>query len=203
MALKRTFLAAMGIEDEKIQEIIDAHMATVNGLKEELDQYKEKAESYDKEHKKVTELEKEIDGLKESTKDSYKVKYEAMKEEFAEYKKNVDAEKAKGVKTDALKALLKEIGISEKRIDSVIKVSDIDGIKLDKDGHIEGVDDLKKSLSEEWADFVVHEGVKGANTANPPANTGGSVKSKDEIMKIKDTRERQNALAEYIKNGGN
>lgn len=205
MALTRKFLSAMGIEADKVDEIINAHMETVDGLKEERDQYKAKAESYDKEHKKVADLEKEVEGLKESTKDSYKVKYEAVKEEFADYKKGVESEKVKGAKTDALKALLKEIGVADKRVDSVVKVSDIDKLELDSEGKIAGVEDLKKSLSEEWADFIVKEGVKGADTAKPPANTGGSVKTREDIMKIKDTQERQKAWGEYLNqtNGGN
>ena len=37
MALTRKFLKAMGIEDEKAEEIISAHVETVNGLKGERD----------------------------------------------------------------------------------------------------------------------------------------------------------------------
>ena len=204
MALTRKFLTALGIEGEKVDEIINAHAETVDALKGERDTYKDKAEKFDAEHDKVTKLEKQVKDLEDSNKDSYKVKYEAIKEEFADYKKGIESEKSKAEKTNAFKALLKEIGISEKRIDSVAKISDIDGIKLDKDGKIEGVDELKKSLSEEWADFIEKNGTQGAKTATPPAggNGGGAVKTKEEILKIKDTSERQAAWKEYMNNGG-
>ena len=100
----------------------------------------------------------------------------------------------------AYKSLLKEIGISEKRIDAVAKLAELDKIKLDKDGKIEGSDDLKKSLSEEWSDFIVKDGKEGAETSTPPENKGGKVMTKEEIMKIKDTTERQKALREYLTN---
>ena len=204
MALTRKFLTALGIEGEKVDEIINAHAETVDALKGERDTYKDKAEKFDAEHDKVTKLEKQVKDLEDSNKDSYKVKYEAIKEEFADYKKGIESEKSKAEKTNAFKALLKEIGISEKRIDSVTKISDIDGIKLDKDGKIEGVDELKKSLSEEWADFIEKTGTQGASTATPPAggNGGGAAKTKEEILKIKDTSERQAAWKEYMNNGG-
>lgn len=204
MALTRKFLTALGIEGEKVDEIINAHAETVDALKAERDTYKDKAEKFDAEQDKVTKLEKQVKDLEDSNKDSYKVKYEAIKEEFADYKKGIESEKSKAEKTNAFKALLKEIGISEKRIDSVTKISDIDGIKLDKDGKIEGVDELKKSLSEEWADFIEKTGTQGASTATPPAggNGGGAVKTKEEILKIKDTSERQAAWKEYMNNGG-
>lgn len=202
MALSRKFLAALGIEAEKIDEIINAHSETVEALKEERDSYKEKAEKFDKAQKDLENANRKIEEL--GKEDAYKVKYDALKEDFDNYKKEAENQKVKATKTDAFRNLLKEIGVSEKRIDSVLKVSNIDGIKLDKEGHIEGLDDLKKSLSTEWADFIVTDGKKGASTANPPAAGGNSgVKTREEIMKIKDTQERQKAWGDLIRNGGN
>jgi len=203
MALTRKFLTALGIEADKVDEIINAHAETVDALKAERDTYKDKAEKFDAEQDKVTKLEKQVKDLEDSNKDSYKVKYEAIKEEFADYKKGIESEKTKVEKTNAFKALLKEIGISDKRIDSVTKVSDIDNLKLDKDGKIEGVDELKKTLTSEWEDFIVKDSTQGAKTATPPGSNGGAaVKTKEEILKIKDTTERQNAWKDYLNNGG-
>jgi hypothetical protein len=47
MALTRKFLAAMGIEAEKVDEIIAAHTETVNALKEERDTAKAQAAKVD------------------------------------------------------------------------------------------------------------------------------------------------------------
>ena len=186
MALTRKFLAALGIEAEKIDEIVNAHSETVEALKEERDSFKDKAEKYDKAQKDLEVANKTI-------------------EDLDKYKKDTEAAKTKATKTDKFKAILKEIGISDKRIESVIKVSGsaIDGMKYDKDGNIEGLEDLKKSLTEEWSDFIVKDaGAHGADVNNHPANNGGAVKTKEEIMKIKDTSERQKAWADLIKQGG-
>lgn len=193
MALSRKFLTALGIEAEKIDEIINAHSETVEALKEERDSYKAKAEQSDKLQKDLDSAKKQIEDLNKD--DAYKVKYEALKEDFDSYKKGIETEKNNNNKKDAYKALLKEIGISEKHIDKVAKLVELDKIKLDKDGKIEGADDLKKSLKEEWSDFIVTDGKEGAGTATPPGNTGGK-KTKDEIMAIKDTAERQKAMLE-------
>lgn len=201
MALSRKFLTALGIDADKIDEIITAHSETVEALKAERDGYKADAEKYDKAQKDLDAANKKIEDL--SKEDAYKVKYDALKEDFDKYKKNVDTEKTNTNKMAAYKKLLKEIGISEKRIDAVAKLVELDKINLDKDGNIEGSDDLKKSLSEEWSDFIVKDGKEGAGTSTPPENNGGVVKTKEEIMKIKDTQERQNAWADLIRNGGN
>lgn len=200
MALTRKFLTALGIEADKIDEIINAHSETVEGLKSEISGLKEKAGDYDS---IKAELDKANEKIKEFSKDdTYKVKYDALKEDFDTYKKGIETEKVNNSKSLAYRNLLKEIGIADKRIDAVAKLVELDKIKLDKDGKIEGVDDLKKSLSEEWADFIVKDGKQGANTQTPPGNNGGA-KTRDEILKIKNTTERQQAWAEYIKNGGN
>jgi len=193
MALSRKFLTALGIEADKIDEIINAHSETVEALKEERDSYKEKAEGFDKAQKDLEKANKTIEDLNKE--DAYKVKYEALKEDFDSYKKQVETEKTNTNKKDAYKALLKEIGISEKRIDAVARLAELDKIKLDKDGKIEGVDELKKSLSEEWSDFIVKDGKEGAGTSTPPKGTGGT-KTKEEILAIKDTAERQQAMLE-------
>lgn len=200
MALTRKFLATLGIEADKIDEIIGAHSETVEALKEEREKFRIDAEKYTKTKE---ELDKANEKLKDYGKeDSFKVKYDALKEDFDNYKKEIQTEKSNTDKRSAYKALLKEIGIADKRIDAVAKLVDLEKIKLDKDGKIEGVEDLKKSLSEEWADFIVKSGTQGAATATPPSGEGSAVKTKEEIMKIKDTTERQKAWADLIKQGG-
>ena len=193
MALTRKFLASKGLEADVIDEIIQAHTDTVEGLKEERDNLRAD----------VNKLQKDLDTanakIEELGKDTYKVKYDALKEEFEEYQEEVKNKEAKGVVTEAFKSLLKEIGIPDKRLDSIIRVSNLDSVKLDKDGKIEKADELKKSLKEEWDDFIVKDGGrKGADSANPPKNGGGKVLTREEIAKIKDASERQAALKEYL-----
>ena len=193
MSLTRKFLSALGIEDDKVDEIISAHTDTVNALKEQRDTYKADAE-------KLPAVQKELDDLKAAAEkngeDAYKVKYDALKEDFDAFKAQQDEKEKHAKKADAYKALLQEVGISEKRIGSVLKVSDIDIIDFDDEVKGKEADTLKKAIGEEWADFIVKTDTKGVNTATPPAGSGKVYKSKDEIMAIKDTKERQNAIAE-------
>lgn len=195
MALSRKMLKAMGIEDEKIDQIIEAHSDTVDALKEERDKYKVEAE-------KVPGIKKELDELKEAAeknegKNPYKVKYDALKEEFETFKADTEKAASKAAKENAYKALLKESGILEKHIDKVLKVSDLDSIELDKNGEIKDADKLRESIKKEWDDFIPrYMGTQGVSTSTPPANNGGSKMSKDDIFKIKDTAERQKAMLE-------
>lgn len=203
----KEILSKAGVSEDNmsaaVKEIMAGHEASIEALQEERDNYKDSASKYESEHKRVEDLEKKLKDAGESNKDSYKVKYEAIKEEFAEYKKGIEAEKTKTTKTEAFKAFLKEIGISEKRIDSVTKVSDIDGLELDENGKITGcsgksVKEYEKALKEEWSDFIVKEDSKGANVANPPAGNGGAnTMTKEQIDAIKDTAQRQALMLQH------
>lgn len=193
MALTRKLLATMSIEDEKVDQIIEAHSETVNALKDQIATFKADAD-------KLPAVQKELDELKaaaeKSDKDAYKVKYEALKEDFDNYKKGVEEKETHTKKENAYRELLKEVGVSEKRINSVLKVSDVDKIELDSESNVVGADKLKDGIRTEWEDFIVTTQSTGAQTATPPTGNGRLYQSKDEIMAIKDTTERQKAIAE-------
>lgn len=171
MSLTRKFLAALGIEQEKIDEIIDAHTETVNALKEERDKYRKDAEE-------LPGVQKELDELKQAAEKNpdgvYKQQYEDLKSEYDQYKADVEAKETAAKKKEAYRSMLKQVGVSEKRIDAILKVSPYNGVELEKDGTVKGADDIKKSLKEEWADFIVQEETKGAETKNPPTGAGAA-----------------------------
>lgn len=192
MSITRKMLKAMSIDEEKIEQIIEAHTETVSAIKAERDDFKVKAE-------KLENVQKELDKIKErGENDPYKVRYDALKEEYEDYKKQVTEKETTATKTSAYRAMLKEAGINEKRIDAVLKVSadDIKGLVL-KDGEIENKSELVKKVQEDWSDFIVTTETKGAVTATPPrAKTGTSTMTKEDILAIRDGGARRKAMAE-------
>lgn len=145
----------------------------------------------------------EIDNLKEkqqtaedtaATAEKWKTKYDAMKADFDQYKQDQAAKETKAQKSEAYKAILKQAGIPDKRIDTVLRVSDLDSVKLDKDGNIEGADALLQGIKTEWADFIPQDGMRvdfGGSLQG-----GGKALTADEIMAIQDDAQRQEAILE-------
>lgn len=203
MALTRKMLKAMGIEEEKIDEIIDAHTETVEALKGERDKFKGDAQAYSEIQKKYDDLKKEVESTDVN---EYKEKYDKEHHDFEEFKAKVKAEQTKAAKTVAYKELLKEAGVSDKRIDSVLKVTAVDELELDEEGNIVDADKVVEGIKEEWSEFIVTEEVRGAGTETPPKNVGGDSKlTKADIYKkdergryVLSTAERQKALTELI-----
>lgn len=194
MGFTRKMLKAMGIEEEKIDQIIDAHSETVDALKADRDAYKEDAA-------KLAAVQKELDELKAKGDDGYKAKYEAEKAAHDALKADIAAKETKKAKTDAYRELLKGANIDEKRIATILRAEapTIDKIELDADGKIKNAEQYTESIKSDWADFVVTQSAKGTNTATPPANGGAATtKTKEDILKIKDAGERQKAIAENL-----
>lgn len=198
MSLTHKALNAMGIEPEKIEQILEMHRETIDSIKADKDKAVEDAKKYKADSEKLADVEKELKELKakETQPDAYKEKYDKLKKEFDTYKGEVTAKETKEAKTKAYRDLLKEIGVSEKRLDAVLRIADLDSFELE-DGKIKDVDELKTKAKEEWSDYIVSESAKGAKTPTPPKSTGsGGAMTKKEIMAITDTKERQKAIAE-------
>lgn len=131
-----------------------------------------------------------------TTAGKWKDKYDALKTQFDTFKNEQAAKDNLAKLHTAYRDLLKESGIDSKRYDVIIRATDFKNMKLGDDGKLENADSLKKDIGENWADFKVTTTTKGAAVENPPANNGPAKRTKDEIMSIKDTSERQRAIAE-------
>lgn len=190
MAMTRKFLKAMGIEEEKIEQIIEAHTETVNALKEERDKFKGDAE-------KLPKVQKELDELKAKGDDGWKEKHDKVKKEYDNYKNEVTAKESKAIKEKAVRAFYEEKGITGKNLEIAMRGSraEIDGIEMDGD-KIKDTASLTALVEGDFSALVSTTTTKGANTAAPPANNGGKTgKTKEEIMAIRDPAVRQAEIA--------
>ena len=189
MALTRKLLKGMGLTDEQVDTIIEAHTDTVDGLKADVSKYKTDAE-------KLTDVQKELDDLKAKGDDGWKEKHDKLKDEFDTYKKDVEAKETHSKKVEAYKAILRDANLSEKGIEKAIKYAEWDKIELEADGNLKGASDHIKAVKEEWAEYVTTTTTTGAKTSTPPANNGGKTgKTKEEIMAIRDPAVRQAEIA--------
>lgn len=182
MALTRKFLTALGIEADKVDEIISAHTETVDALKERIDNGKVNADAVktledDLETAKheLEAVNKELATLKSG---NWEKKYNDLKSEYDGFKSDIEAKAIKTKKANAYRNILKKVGLTENRIDTVMRVSDqvIDGIDLDENEDVKDADKLEESARTEWAEFIPTTHEKGADVSNPPANNGGEIK---------------------------
>jgi coenzyme F420-reducing hydrogenase delta subunit len=187
MALTRKFLSALGIEADKVDEIIASHTETVDGLKEEIKKYKETADKLPEAQRQLEDTQKELSELKETIEtDGFEGKYNELKKEFDTFKTNIESKAIRESKEKAFKSLLKEAGVSEKRFDAIAKLSsdEIDKIELDEAGIVKDKDAIVKGIADNWSEFIQTTHVEGAKTATPPENNGGEKKQSSRAAKI-------------------
>lgn len=186
MALSRNYLKGMGLTDEQVDAVIEAHSETVEALKKDRDTYKTDAS-------KLKDVQKELDELKESagTENEWKDKYDAKQKEFDDFKKDLESEKTKELKVAEYKALLKEANVSDKLIELVVKANatDIEALELDDNSKIKDIDKVKESITEKYADYITDSDTEGAGTETPPGTNGGN--NQDDLGKL--------SMADYIK----
>ena len=161
MALTRKQLKGMGLGDEVIDAIIDAHTETVDGLKNQIERYKQDADA-------LPGVRQELEALK-STGGDWKEKYEKEHSDFETYK-TAQTEREKAAKvTDAYKALLIKTGVPEKHVGKIVRLTDMSAYQLAEDGSITDSDKVAEAIKAEWGDYIPTQETYGAPPANPPA----------------------------------
>ncbi|MBP5379700.1 MAG: hypothetical protein J6Y64_09200 [Ruminococcus sp.] len=209
MSFKRSDLAALGIEPEKIQTLIDWHMETVKGLQAEIDKSKDNAD-------KLTEVQAELEQVKKdlstankaiaaAEKDDYKGKYEAISAELEQFKSDAAAKETATAKQAALKGKLKEAGYSDRAMNLIIRNGFAKDVEIGEDGKATNLDDVIKSIQSDsdFSGFTPEVEETSHHPANPPANAGGKkALTWDDIDKITDTAERQKAMLENMESLG-
>lgn len=188
MALTRKFLKAMGIEDEKIDQIIDEHVTVTDALKKERDDARADAQA-------LPGVKKELEDLKAAGDGGYKEKYDAAQKEIAAYK----AKEARSSKEAVYREILKSAGIRDKYMDTVVRA---DGAVIDAlvvaDGKAEKAEEIAAKVKSAWSDFIVTAEERPGGVATPPGNNGGTAVTKETIMAIKDPAARRTAIAQNI-----
>lgn len=124
--------------------------------------------------------------------------YKKLKKEFDDYKAEISGKEAKSAKERAARAFFESKGITGKSLDIAMRGSgaEINALELDGD-KIKDTAALDALVKDTYSGLVSTTTVRGAQTANPPANNGGA-KTKAEIMSIKNTAERQRAIAQNL-----
>ena len=164
MALTRKLLKGMGLTDEQVDTIIEAHTDTVDGLKADVSKYKSDAE-------KLSTVEKELNDLKAMGDGGYKEKYEKEHKAFEDYKADVTAKESKAAKEKAVRAYFESKNITGANLDLAMRGCGEEMAALVMDGDkIKDTASLDALIDGAYKPLVYTEHTQGANPANPPAN---------------------------------
>lgn len=197
MSITRKALVAMGIENEKAEQLLDMHLETVNGLKEVITSLKTENERIPT----LSDELKQLKALKEQS-DDYKAKYESEKSEFENFKKKLEIEKTDEAKKKAYRDLLEKNNIRKDKMDLIMRTVRLSDLNLQEDNTLENSEELNKSILKDWSDFVEHTAVKGTNAANPPVSSVRSFTREDiRGMSAEEINKNWESIKVSLKNG--
>ena len=114
---------------------------------------------------------------------------------FARFREETARREAEAEKKRLARALLREAGIDERRLDAVLRVAGLDGMTV-RDGRVQNREEMLERIRAEWGDFIPTTRTVGAAVEQPPA--GGGAWTREGILAIRDTGERQAAIAAHL-----
>ena len=114
--------------------------------------------------------------------------------EVAEAGRREAAADRRRLKERLYRELLRETGVAEKRMDAILRVTDLDAFGLE-DGTLTERAGLAEAIRREWADFIAVKETRGAKVETPP-QAQGPVLTRAQIAAIRDGGERRKAIAE-------
>lgn len=187
MALTRRLLKGMGLTEEQMDTVIEAHTETVDGLKAQIATYKTDAE-------KLPSVQRELDDIKAAGDGGYKDKYDKEHAAYEAYKSEIAKKETKTAKEQAVRAYYQEKGITGNGLDIAMRGSnaEIDAVELEN-GKIKDTKALDDLVGGTFKGLISTTTVTGTNTATPPSNTGGGrTYSRTEIGKMTATEINKN-----------
>lgn len=178
MSITRKLLKGMGLTDEQVDTIIEAHTETVDGLKADISRYKADAG-------KLAGVQKELDDLKAAGDGGYKVKYEKEHSDFEAFKSNITAKETKAAKEKAVRAFFESKNITGANLDLAMRGCGEEMAALELDGDkIKDTKGLDALLSGDYKGLVSTMQQQGANPANPPAGTPAKRYTTEELRSM-------------------
>lgn len=189
--MKREFLVGLGIDAEVVNQIMAVHGSEVNGLNEEIETLKKTETTL---NKRLKGLEEDLEALKGDDTETLKNEIETLKNEHAD-------EIAKLQRSHKLEHLLISSGVNEDAREFVeFKLNSLEFA----DGELKGADEAISALKESNPSLFVQQAVEPTTTNKPTwsqggvSTTTGGTRTRDEIMAISDTVERQKAIQENM-----
>lgn len=156
-----------GCTDEIVTALMEAHHGVVDEIRDLLDAARDEAAKYKAEADRVPGLRQELEQLQGG--EDFRAKYDKEHQDFEAYKKQIADGEELTRKKAAFRRLLSEERVSDKRLDAVIRLTDFSRMKLDKEGNLEGADDLRAGIREDWAEYITTERTDGAKPGSPPS----------------------------------
>ena len=178
MSLTRSFLKSLGLEEEKISSIIEAHSETVSALNQRYSELETRYNDAKQSADQLPELQKELETMK---KEDFRTKYESEKSAHEALRESLARKESRAACEKAVRAYYIGKSIKGDNLTIAMRGTPLDDIKLGEDGTIADTKVLDKLVEGDFRPLVdtgvktVSSGGTLAPRGNAPAPTPSSV----------------------------
>ena len=190
MALTRKLLKGMGLTDEQVDTIIEAHTDTVDGLKEQVKAYKADAD-------KLPTVQKELDDLKAAGDDGWEEKAKGWEKKYTDLVAENKSKETRAAKEAAVKAYYEGKGITGDNLTIAMMAAERPSRSWNWTATRSRMP-LRWTLW--WAGPLQSwSPLRPRRAENPDApKNGGGKMTREEIVKIQDPVERRAAIRDNM-----
>lgn len=168
MALTRKLLASLGLNDNQIDSVIEAHTEVTDALKKERDDYKTKADTLETVTKDRDDLKVKLEQAEKASGDVAKVQAE-----FDAYKAQIETERTNAGKKALVRKVLEDNGANPAALDLLMNTVALDKVEMDGD-KLKDADAVLKPIKEAHAGLFGKVETHGTDTITPPGGKGGN-----------------------------
>ena len=133
MSLSRSFLKTLGLNDDQITAVVEAHGETVTALNQKYAELENLYSSAKESADRLPDVQKELDDLK---KDDFKSKFEAEKSAHDALKDSVSRKEARAAREKAARAYYETKNIRGANLTIAMRGTDLDKLELDDQGRL-------------------------------------------------------------------
>ena len=180
MSLTRSFLKSLGLEEDKIESIIEAHSETVSALNQKYSELETRYNGVKENADRLPEIQKELDDLK---KHDFRTKYESEKSAHDALKESIARKQARDAAEKAVRAYYIGKSIRGDNLNIAMRGTPLEEITLSEDGTIADTKALDALVAGDFRPLIqteeprrtVASGGSLAPRGTPPEQTPSSV----------------------------
>lgn len=163
-------LQEWGVSEDNINKaveyILDGNSASLDAVREQLEEYKARAEAADKLTQERDKLKTDFEALQKTSGDAAKVQAD-----FDAYKKQVETDRANAGKRALIKRALETAGANPAAIDLLLNTVALDTVETDGD-KLKDAEAVLKPIKESHAGLFGKTEHVGTPPVNPPGGSG-------------------------------
>ena len=152
--LSRNFLKSLGLSEEQISAVVEAHGETVTALNQKYAELEALYAGAKESAERLPDVQKELDAMK---KDDFKAKFEAEKSAHDALKTSVARKEAQAAKEKAVRAFYEARNIRGANLAIAMRGTDLDSLELDGHGRLADTTLLEELVNGDFRTLVASE----------------------------------------------